>query len=140
MMRTILAILVLMVGGFADAAPIPKALKKLRNSDYEGVWELTGYNYDGSDRALTNGNFWEIKDGKLYYGMPSVDVHKQGSEGDLKTPDESKPQYKHYGGSMCLLELNGDELKWIFCQETSETLTTCEPGKARHLYTFKRAK
>jgi hypothetical protein len=138
-MRCLLVILCLVATVLA--APIPKALKKQKSYNFDGVWEQIGSNVNGKDEKIIHGKYWKLEKDTFWYSMPSTESEGAGNKSKITTPDESKPQYKLYSNSRCLLELEDeDTLKWIFVSDKDDPLDTCEPGRQRSLYTFKRVK
>ncbi len=122
------------------AAPIPKSLKKSKKNDYEGIWEVNGSNTDGKPSSTAGaGKFWRIETDKFYYAMSTPEA--TGTSGTLSTPDENHQELKLYNGSTrCLLEIDGDQLTWVFASDKNDPLDTATPAHNRVIYTFTRNK
>jgi hypothetical protein len=141
-MRCLALTALFVLSSLVMAAPIPKSLKiKKKSYDYDGYWELTGQNLNGKVSPLTLGRYWLIEKDKFYYSMQEMQITPTGNAGRIVTPDESIPSKKLYNdNTRCLLEIDGDQLIWIFANDKADPLDNCEPASQRVIYYFKRAK
>jgi hypothetical protein len=124
----------------APAAPIPKSLKKKsKNFDYEGYWEVMRENINGAPSPTSNGKYWKIEKDKFYYLLKETNTESSGSSCKLETPDETEPQLKVYNkDTRCRLEIDQEQLTWVFANSKTDPLEDCTPGKDRVIYYFKR--
>jgi hypothetical protein len=141
MMRTMLLLALMAFTGLAGAAPIPKALKKQKNLSFDGYWELQSENFNGKAQgAMSTGKYWMVEKDKFYYSLKSMEIGQGSASGTLKTPDEEKPWIKIYStNTKCRLEIEGDQLTWVFANDQNDPLENVEPGPQRVIYYFKRA-
>jgi hypothetical protein len=128
--------------GALAAAPIPKALKAQRKSyDYEGYWEVIAENINGKPSPVSNGKYWMIEKDKFHYSLKEMEIGNTGNSGKLTTPDETQPQMKLYDGrTRCRLEIENDQLTWIFANDKADPLDCIDPAPQRVIYYFKRVK
>lgn len=141
-MKTQAMICLLLIAAGTLAAPIPRSLKiKSKNFDFEGYWEVVRENINGAPSANLNGKYWKIEKDKFYYSLKEANTESSGSSGKLETPDESEPQLKVYSkDTRCRLEIDGEQLTWVFANSKTDPLEDCTPGKDRVIYYFKRVK
>jgi hypothetical protein len=141
-MRCLALTALFVLGCLAMGAPIPKSLKiKKKNFDYDGYWELTGQNMNGKVSPLTLGKYWKIDKDKFYYSIKDMESIPSGNAGKITTPDESQPTLKMYNdNTRCLLDIDDDQLTWIFANDKADPLDNCDPAPQRVIYYFKRAK
>ena len=141
-MRCLALTAVFVLCSFSMAAPIPKSLKiKKKSYDFDGYWELTGQNTNGKVSPLSLGTYWFIEKDKFYYSLKEMQATPTGSSGKITTPDESQPGLKIYNSNTrCLLDIENDQLTWIFANDKADPLDNCDPAPQRVIYYFKRAK
>lgn len=141
-MRCLALTAVFVLCSFAMAAPIPKSLKiKKKSYDFDGYWELTGQNMNGKVTPLSLGTYWLIEKDKFYYSLKELQIAPNTNSGKLVTPDDSQPQLKLYNdNTRCLLDIENDQLTWIFANDKADPLDNCDPAPQRVIYYFKRAK
>jgi hypothetical protein len=133
----------LMVGVVAQAAPIPKSLKRQRTSgEPNGVWELTRFNSNGQEgKHQGMARYWEIDGEKFYIGIASPGDRGQTSGSDFKITDENDPDFRMFSETYSSrLKVNGDELSWVYTSDKNLKLEECDPGQGRFYYEFKRVK
>jgi hypothetical protein len=140
-MRVLMLLAFVVFTGVAVGAPIPKTLKKKRNYDFDGYWEVVGENINGKPSPISNGKYWMIDKDKFYYNLKTTEINGNSNSGTIKTPDEDKPWFKIYSTTTpCRLEIEGEDLTWVFANEPKDPLENCDPGPQRVIYYFKRAK
>jgi len=137
-MRFIFVLIVISVS--VIAAPIPKSLKAKKPFDITGLWKLVGHSSNG--KPLPHENmivYWAFDDTSFqYYTDPNTKT--DNSPTPLETPDPDKPQFKKMHQLPCAFERDGNQMRWVYCNEASATLEDCEPGKGRNQYIFELVK
>lgn len=141
MCRVVALLLVLVIGGGAGAAPVPKSVK--RNSHPDGRWRLVEFRSAGEPRSVDGMiPVWQIDGEALYVGPPTERNHWQFTIPDKSRPDlrrfaPGKQAAEHYHA---VIEVDGDRMRFCYGLTPRTVVTECVPAANVHYYVFARLK
>jgi hypothetical protein len=136
-------IVLLLAGGVAVAAPVPKALK--RQPTLDGRWEAVLMHSGQQDILAGNTTVWDISGEKLTRSFKQPDgTLRSNLTLTITFPDKSKPDELDYGSGpnevlfRARITLTADELTIRFADQNAPRPADMTEGTDGYYYQFKR--
>ncbi len=129
--------------GFADAAPVPKALKKEDDKTaMTGTWQVTEYTEGGQNAVSSHGTFVFGAEGVVTLRSKKNDMYSPSWMFSLDTSASPRRMQLLMGKRLVIrelvYELDGDNLKVGFINDGANPPTKVEPGDGLTLYVMTR--